>query len=392
MRPRVIDSPGSDSPTGSEYEPDISIPQKTRPAPKRTAKDDPHLPQLEAPMSQFFESSDNGKPVKDIFDHVHRSAESRRGVGRRTDEKIKRPMNAFMLYRKAYAEAVAKYMNKNNHQAISKILGASWRLEPKNIKEIYQQYAEIDKANHQIAFPDYVFQPKKGKKAVVKRKGKPSESKSIEADDSPTFGYHPNLDEGSRTGSHSIRGEEVYLDPLMPERMDWPNLDPVVNRSAFEISNPGRQPAVQHGQFDTYSGQYYGQAPYPAMYGSSYSEHNMYQSTHGPGNNRNIGPYGINNLPDTYQANQFYGVSTTPDHRHLDPSLFSTNDTTNRGAGLISQQGFDDFGNESILHNQNQGIGSIYSPIRFDQLSSAFDFRQDLTKGATEEETEHSGN
>lgn len=388
----MIDSPISDSPTGSEYEPDTMPPRKPKPAPKRIAKDDIQIPQIEVPMSQFFESSDNGKPVKDIFEHVNRSAELRRGGGRRTDDKIKRPMNAFMLYRKAYAEAVAKFMNKNNHQAISKILGVSWKLEPKEIKEIYQQYAEIDKANHLIAFPDYVFQPKKVKKQVVKRREKPTESKQTEPDDSPTFGYRTILEESPQAVGHSTPGEG-YLDQLAPERMDWSNPDLGMNRSAFEMPNPGRPPPAHYGQYNPYNGQYFGQITYPTLYGSSYQEHNVYRPVHESGHSKSMGPYDITSLSHAYQTEQFYAMPTTPDNRHLDPGLFSgSNDTTSHGAGLITQQGFDDFGNESILHGQTPGMGPMYSPIRFDQLSSAFDFRQDLTKGANEEETEQSGN
>lgn len=109
--------------------------------------------------------------VADIEAFVSRPTEERLSETSRNKKagQIKRPMNAFMLYRKAYQEVAKTQCSQNNHQHVSKVCGAAWVLEPAQIKENFDQWARIERVNHQRAHPGYKFTPSKPRK--VKRDG-----------------------------------------------------------------------------------------------------------------------------------------------------------------------------------------------------------------------------
>ncbi|KAF7544782.1 hypothetical protein G7Z17_g9685 [Cylindrodendrum hubeiense] len=105
-------------------------------------------------------------PVADIATFVNRSAEDRRLETSRNRKpgQIKRPMNAFMLYRKAYQEVAKTQCTKNNHQHVSKVCGAGWSLESTEVHEEFNEWARVERANHQQAHPGYKFTPSKTRK------------------------------------------------------------------------------------------------------------------------------------------------------------------------------------------------------------------------------------
>lgn len=86
-------------------------------------------------------------------------------------DKIKRPMNAFMLYRKAYQNTAKVLFAKNNHQVISQVCGQSWEIENAQIKAQFHDWAQVERDNHQKAFPEYKFSPSKPDPSkVIKRR------------------------------------------------------------------------------------------------------------------------------------------------------------------------------------------------------------------------------
>lgn len=51
---------------------------------------------------------------------------------------VRRPMNGFMLYRRAYTLVVEKEYGATKQQEISQVCGASWKLEPAAVREKYE--------------------------------------------------------------------------------------------------------------------------------------------------------------------------------------------------------------------------------------------------------------
>ncbi|KAK8138655.1 hypothetical protein PG984_002035 [Apiospora sp. TS-2023a] len=145
---------------------------KPKPKPKPKAKgkkkpandSDPKF-NFDEPLSVMCKRVTDVKDA-DIEAWVHRSIEERRReVETDKNHKIKRPMNAFMLYRKHHQNRVKMRFSHENHQIVSAVCGQGWAQEPKEVIEQYNEWARIERDNHARAFPDYKFTPSKSKKA-----------------------------------------------------------------------------------------------------------------------------------------------------------------------------------------------------------------------------------
>ncbi|KFX97002.1 hypothetical protein O988_05057 [Pseudogymnoascus sp. VKM F-3808] len=132
------------------------------PKPKSKKVKAHRISRLDGPLSDLTRACTH-VPVVDIDAYVNRSAETRR---QEVDEgknpgKVKRPINPFMLYRKAYQNRTKNWCLENSHQVISQICGDSWSLEPDNIRAQFNEWARIERQNHQNAHPGYRFSPAK---------------------------------------------------------------------------------------------------------------------------------------------------------------------------------------------------------------------------------------
>ncbi|KAL4861830.1 hypothetical protein BDV12DRAFT_207761 [Aspergillus spectabilis] len=115
---------------------------------------------LPAPLSVLTAHMTNIE-VKDQEEHVNRPLERRLAEVKNKNGKISRSSNSFILYRSAYAERCKEYFRHQNHQIVSKVAGISWAMETPEIKEKYTRFADIEKANQKLAFPEYKYVPKK---------------------------------------------------------------------------------------------------------------------------------------------------------------------------------------------------------------------------------------
>lgn len=132
---------------------------------KERAKPAKNMPNLDKPMSELTKNS--AIVVCDIDSYVHRSSEVRRQeieTGKNPG-RVKRPMNAFMLYRKAYQQRAKEWASQHNHQVVSRVCGLSWPLEPEHIRQQFKSWADTERDNHQKAHPNYKFAPSKPQKA-----------------------------------------------------------------------------------------------------------------------------------------------------------------------------------------------------------------------------------
>lgn len=113
-----------------------------------------------------------------------------------------------MLYRSAYAERVKQFCKENNHQVVSQVTGASWPLEPDEIRKKYEKLALLERDNHQAAHPDYKFAPNK----TGKKRGR-------DEDDSDSDGEWSG--KRSRTAASSRRDETRSNTAMSFEGEQW---------------------------------------------------------------------------------------------------------------------------------------------------------------------------
>lgn len=129
---------------------------------KRTAKNPPPTCLTKA-LSEIAQDMPN-VGVVDVATFANRSIETRQTEASKAG-KVKRPLNAFMLYRKAYQDIAKTQCSRNNHQQVSSICGTSWNSwEPPGILSRFKQLASIEKQMHEDAFPAYKYDPVQVKK------------------------------------------------------------------------------------------------------------------------------------------------------------------------------------------------------------------------------------
>jgi hypothetical protein len=115
--------------------------------------------ELAAPISVL--TADSDIPLRDMLAFANRSVAVRHAEAEKKSGKIPRPSNSFVCYRSAYADRVMQWGSKNCHQNVSRITGSSWRIESEDVRRFYMNVAEIDRANHLLAFPGYKYNPQK---------------------------------------------------------------------------------------------------------------------------------------------------------------------------------------------------------------------------------------
>ncbi|KAK1757589.1 hypothetical protein QBC47DRAFT_296234 [Echria macrotheca] len=223
---------------------------------KDRAKPVKNMPNLDKPMSELTQASQI--PVADIESYVSRSVETRRREVEtgKNPGRVKRPMNAFMLYRKAYQQRAKEWASQHNHQIVSRVCGLSWPLEPEAIRQQFKDWADIERDNHQKAHPDYKFTPSKPQKQKF-REGKFIDSDGSDLDE---FDFSRNR---TMTNTPSHDADDDYVPPrsihgvtMFPYQGMYGMAAMNPNRSAFEYSNPGKPMPAPYDHRDL-AGQYY---------------------------------------------------------------------------------------------------------------------------------------
>lgn len=216
------------------------------PRPKRSAKKSKTEAVSDASISAPLSQLCLDIPVVDVFEKVNRSIEERQEEARK-DNKIKRPSNSFMLYRSAYGERVKALYPQNNHQIISRICGASWKMETPDVKEKFGAYYELEKENHAKAHPTYKFSPAK---SSPNRKRRGMGDSSDEEDGVSEMGdfdseYRPRGGRRSRPAKTPRIGAPTSYPALPPHLLNSNygllyNQGLGYNASSWEVCNPGK--------------------------------------------------------------------------------------------------------------------------------------------------------
>ncbi|KAL8839499.1 MAG: hypothetical protein Q9170_001722 [Blastenia crenularia] len=261
-RTRVVRS----MPVNGSHSPGDGSRASASPRPKRSIKKSKAEAVSEASISAPLSQLCLEVPVVDVFEKVNRSIEERQAEAQK-DNKIKRPSNSFMLYRSAYGERVKALYPQNNHQIISRICGASWKMETPDIKEKFGAYYEMEKENHAKAHPTYKFSPAKSSPS---RKRRGTGASSDEEDEGSELGdldseYRPRGGRRSRPAKTPRSGTPTSYPANPPQLLNrhyglMYNQNFGYNASAWQVSNPGKPiPLPMNGPQD---GQYYHTAVY----------------------------------------------------------------------------------------------------------------------------------
>lgn len=292
---------------------------------KNKAKAEKKADKLTEPLSVLTKDYEH-VPVVDIDAYVNRSAEVRL---REIEEgkqpgKVKRPMNSFMLYRKAYQNRTKNFCLENNHQVVSQVCGDSWPLEPDAVREQFNEWARIERTNHQNAHPGYKFSPSKPGQSKKDLKRKISETpEDSEESDLEDWDYKSgrHIKRARKFGQREqkVDPDDAYRPSSEPYGYSSRNssMEPnAYNPSSYQATNPGKPLPAQyatHLQPDHYYQQMVRQGPLPG------TEDVKYNITSTPG------PQYMDHVPQSYITMPQYSQQQTmyaPQHI-IDPALFA---------------------------------------------------------------------
>ena len=205
--------------------------KSTPKASKKSKAAQTDAPLLDQPLSIL--TKDYKIPVKDMEAWVHRPVSERlQQANKNKGQHISRPMNSFMLYRSAYADRAKHFCQENNHQVVSKVTGASWPLEPKEVREMYEEFARIERDAHQNAHPDYKFAPNKSG-----AKKRPHFEDDDDDDDPEWYGSR----QGKRSRTGTAGPNRSHSSTPFDDRFQTP-YQPAMNPSSYWATNGGRPP------------------------------------------------------------------------------------------------------------------------------------------------------
>ncbi|KAI0101969.1 hypothetical protein F4776DRAFT_649083 [Hypoxylon sp. NC0597] len=117
---------------------------------------------LTAPLSELAKDLTDVHDL-DVVAHVYRGAEQRRQEAARYG-RVRKTSSSFLLYRVAYTKRIQELIKRQVLEThgktglgahLSRIAGKSWRMEPQEVRDQFEKWANIDKENHILAFQDY---------------------------------------------------------------------------------------------------------------------------------------------------------------------------------------------------------------------------------------------
>ncbi|KAI7773952.1 hypothetical protein LA080_009618 [Diaporthe eres] len=130
-------------------------PKARRPRKRTPAVSKEDFPALEKPLSEL-PNNEGSDRLAEITNFANRSVEERR-LEAEFDGKVKRPLNPYFLYRKAFKGAA----KEPNSSAISCITAQSWAIESEGVRELFAGLGSTERLLHAQAFPDYVYEPRR---------------------------------------------------------------------------------------------------------------------------------------------------------------------------------------------------------------------------------------
>ncbi|KAI9171902.1 Transcription factor ste11 [Paramyrothecium foliicola] len=224
-------------------------PQPARRSRPRGRDERETIAKITKPLSQIA-LENPGIHVNDPVKFACRSVEDRH-LSMKEGDRIKRPLNVFMLYRKTYQEVAKTLCTKPDHQHVSAICGKSWReLEPKRVRDKFKQLAEVESKKHIEAHPGYKYIPVPGKRTKTEMSSEPpdrNDNIDDENDDTASQLLQSQLVDPAALPRHAIDGTNLYGEhPIQLPQFDFGRHEYWERYGSFQQATPPQ--SLDHAQ------------------------------------------------------------------------------------------------------------------------------------------------
>ncbi|KAI8900765.1 high mobility group box domain-containing protein [Globomyces pollinis-pini] len=115
---------------------------------------------MEKPILYSLESGVSRQDLKlrlDVARHYKYDKLKSRNLMTAQQEKIRKPMNSFFLYKQHMRAKVIKKNGKLRGSELSKIITTMWKNESSEVKNHFQNLSKKEYDNHKKLYPDFVW-------------------------------------------------------------------------------------------------------------------------------------------------------------------------------------------------------------------------------------------